>query len=555
VTRAFRRPIAVFAVALPTSGGAAAEPCFSLRDVVAESGVEWADLRVATTDKERILEDDGSGVALVDYDLDGDLDLYFVNGTDPAEPTGPATGRGSALYRNDGDWRFVDVTDRAGVRGASWAMGAAVGDLDGDGDPDLYVTRSGANLLYRNRSDGTFEEIGALAGVADPGWGHSAAFGDFDGDGDLDLYVTNYLVFDVATAPGKTCRYREITVTCVPFGFPPQADRLFWNDGAGRFVDGSAEAGVHAVEPEYAMGVVALDFDDDGRIDLYVSNDSQANRLFRNLGAGRFEDVAWLTGVATQNEGRMQAGMGVDAGDVDGDGRVDVFVTNFALDHDTLYVNQGVGSFRDASYSSGLGGATWPLMSWGARLVDFDHDGDLDLYVARGHLFREVEGDAQESYRQPDLLALNDGGGRFATASDRVRRPRGAGSSRGLASGDLDGDGDVDLAVVEMEERPTLLRNEQAGCGGWLRVVLRGARPSDGEGARARLVAGGREQRRDATRSGSYLSANDPALHFGLGAAAEAERLELTWPDGSRQRFLALPARRSVVISPPVRER
>jgi hypothetical protein len=523
--------------------------------VVEGSGVEWRDLRRATNEKESVLDDDGGGVALVDYDGDGDLDLYLVNGTEVPAPAGVARGSGSALYRNDGGWRFVDVTDGAGVRGESWAMGAAVGDVDGDGDADIYLTRFGPNLLFRNRGDGSFDEVGEASGVADPGWGHSAAFADFDGDGDLDLYVANYLEFDAATAPGKTCRYREIEVTCVPFGFPPQADRLFWNDGSGRFVDGSAGSGILDVEPEYSMGVAAVDFDDDGRTDVYVANDSKANRLFHNLGAGRFEDVAWPAGVATQNEGRMQAGMGVAAGDVDGDGRVDLVVTNFALDHDTLYLNRGEGSFRDASYGSGLGSMTWQQMSWGVRLADLDHDGDLDLYVARGHLFAEVESDGQETYRQPDLLALNDGRGSFAAALERVVRARGAGASRGLASGDLDGDGDVDSVVVEMEDRPTLLRNEQSGCGGWLRLVLRGARPTDGEATRARLLAGGREQLRDATRSGSYLSSSEPALHFGLGAAASAERIELTWPDGRRQRLLALPAGRVVVVVQPARPR
>jgi len=543
----------VATMVLAAAAGAAAtgpgEPCFLLRDVVDETGIAWADLSVSRTDKESVLDDDGSGVALVDYDLDGDLDLYFVNGTDLDDPA--AATAGSALYRNDGGWRFVDVTERAGVRGASWAMGVAVGDLDGDGDPDLYVTRYGPNLLYRNRGDGTFEEIGEAAGVADPGWSHSAALGDFDGDGDLDLYVADYLVFDPTTAPGKTCRYREMAVTCVPFGFPPQADRLYWNDGAGRFVDGSESAGIHDVEPEFSMGVVLLDFDDDGKTDIYVANDSKANRLFQNLGGGKLEDVAWFAGVATQNEGRMQAGMGTDAGDFDGDGLVDLVVTNFALDHDTLYLNRGVGLFRDASYSSGLGGATWQQMSWGAKFVDFDSDGDLDLYIARGHLYPDVEADGRETYRQPDVLGLNEGSDQLSISNDRIDRPRGVASSRGVASGGLDLDGDPDLVVVDRDERPTLLRNEQTGCGGWLRVALRGSRPTDGEGARVRLSAGGRTQRRDVTRSGAYLSSSDVIQQFGLGAAAEVESLEVRWPDGARQRLLALPPARLVVIVAP----
>jgi len=555
VSRSRRRLLATVTLAAGVAGTAFGAPCFTLRDVTAETGVEWVNRTGSHTDKRSVLEEFGNGVALLDYDLDGDLDLYFVNGADLEHLAGKAPAPGSALYRNDGGWRFADVTARAGVRGDGWAMGAAVGDIDGDGDADLYVTRFGPNLLYRNRGDGTFEEIGELAGVADPGWGHSAAFGDFDGDGDLDLYLANYLELDLATAPGKTCKYRGIEVACGPVGFPKQADRLFWNDGSGRFVDGSAAAGVHAVAPEYSMGVVAVDYDDDGRLDLYVANDSGPNFLFHNLGGGRFEEVAWTAGVATQNEGRMQASMGVEAGDVDGDGRVDLLVTNFALDHDALYVNQGTGLFRDASYTSGLGSMTYQPMAWGTRFADFDHDGDLDLYVAHGHLYPEVESGGQESFAQPDLLALNDGAGRFAAASERIVRSRGAGVSRGVASGDLDGDGDLDLAVVEMGEKPTLLRNDQSECGGWLRVVLRGARPTGGEGVRAHLVAAGREQRRDATRSGSYLSSSDPALHFGLAAAASVERLDLVWPDGARQRFLELPAARGVVVSPPKRER
>jgi enediyne biosynthesis protein E4 len=548
------RCLAVAGALVASAAGAAAdEPCFVLRDVTAETGVEWTNRAGSPTDKQYILEENGNGVALFDYDGDGDLDLFFVNGADLEVLAGAAPAPGSALYRNDGDWRFVEVTERAGVRGDGWAMGAAVGDIDGDGHLDLYVTRFGTNLLYRNRGDGTFDEIGERAGVADPGWGHSAVFADLDGDGDLDLYVTNYLVLDLATAPRKSCQYRGITVACGPVGFPPQADRLFWNDGSGRFVDGSAAAGIHAAEPQFAMGVVAVDFDDDGRIDLYVANDSGPNFLFHNLGGGRFEEVAWTAGVATQNEGRMQAGMGVEAGDVDGDGRVDLLVTNFALDHDTLHLNQGGDLFRDASYASGLGGASYPTMGWGVRLEDLDHDGDLDLYAARGHLYPEVESGGQERFAQPDLLALNAGDGRFAASPERIERPRGAAASRGVASGDLDGDGDVDLVVVELGERPTLLRNDQQACGGWLRVTLRGGRPTDGEGARALLVAGGREQRRDVTRSGSYLSSSDATLHFGIGAAPRVDRLELTWPDGTRQRYLAPPATRHLIVRPSPR--
>ncbi|HVS03810.1 MAG TPA: CRTAC1 family protein [Thermoanaerobaculia bacterium] len=539
--------------AVPANADAAAPP-FRLHDVAAEAGIEWVNVSGAMTPPRRtILEENGNGGCLFDYDGDGDLDLFLVNGGDLEVLAGRRPPLANALYRNDGGWRFVEVTAAAGVgAGPAWGMGCTVGDVDGDGLPDLYLTGYGANVLYRNQGDGTFRDVTAESGVGDPGWSHSAAFGDFDGDGDLDLYVTNNLEFSLDRVPAEPCQWRGVAVACGPVGWEPQPDRLFVNDGAGRFHDGSLAAGIHAPEPQFGLGVALADYDDDGRLDIAVANDSGPNFLFRNLGGGRFEEVAWEVGLATQREGRFQAGMGIDWGDADGDGTPDLVVTNFAFDHDTLYLQQPGGLFEDASYPSGLGGAGYREMSWGVRFVDLDHDGDLDLYVANGHIYPEVDAAGEETLRQADHLLLNDGAGKLTPAPERIVRSRGPACSRGVAAGDLDGDGDVDLLVVEAGEVPTLLRNEAGeAAGSWLQVALLGRGPSDGEGTRGLVTVAGRTQRREATRSGSYLSASDVRLHFGVGTAAAIERLELRWPDGRSQRFVGLPARRVLVVPQP----
>ncbi len=547
--------IAVLVWCLAPAGRSAPAPL--LRDVTPETAIKRVNVSGSHTAKQTILEENGSGVALFDYDGDGDLDLYWVNGGTLETLRGSAPPVRNALYRNDGGWHFVDVTAHAGVGHEGWGFGVAVGDVDGDGDPDLYVTNFGANVLYLNQGDGRFVDVTDAAGVGDLGWGHSAAFGDYDGDGDLDLYLANNLEFDIEALPngGRPCAYRGLDVACGPIGFTPQPDRLFQNDGDGTFTDVSEAAGIHAAAPQFGLGVKMADLDDDGWLDIYVANDSGPNFFFRSLGrsqstdpkrAIRFEEIAFLNGVATSVDGRYQAGMGVDSADTDGDGQTDLFVTNFAHDHNTLYRGVGEGLFRDDSHPSGLGGPSRLPMAWGTRFLDLDHDGDLDLYVANGHLYPEVEAGGVEKFPQPDDLFLNTGG-RFVEASDRIERA-GSRVSRGVATGDLDGDGDLDVVVSEMGAVPSLLRNEGA-VGGYAILDLYG---SDGNpkavGAKIRFTTGTTVQRRDVTRSGSYLSSSDLAVHVGVGSAERLDRVEIQWPMGQKTVLHGLEASRRYVI-------
>ncbi len=377
---------------------------------------------------------------------------------------------------------------------------------------------------------------------------------DYDGDGDLDLYVTNNLAFDPRALPngGRPCPYREIQVACGPIGFDPQPDRLFQNDGTGRFRDVSEAAGLHAVAPQFGLGVKMTDLDADGRLDLYVANDSGPNFFFRNLGRAedaapndpvRFEEIAFLNGLATSSDGRYQAGMGIDSADLDGDGRIDVFVTNFAHDHNTLYRNLGDGLFRDDSHPSGLGGPSRLSMAWGTRFFDLNHDGLLDLYVANGHLYPEVDAGGVESFAQPDHLYLNQGAGRFEEVSSRIERGS-ARVSRGLATGDHDGDGALDVVVVEMGSAPTVLRNEGAE-GGFVIVDPRVL------GATVTATVGTTTHYREIARGGSYLSSSAPEAHIGLGDATRVDTVAIQWPSGKAVALRGLPANVRYVVREP----
>ena len=556
------RPIAVMLVLLHFVAPARPAPAAPtptkptdvlLRDVAEQAGIQVRVVCGSHKAKRFIVEQLGGGGALFDYDNDDDLDLFVGNGTDLEHfnaPNPPPSHR-SVLYRNDSHhdsddgWHFVDVTVQAGVGNDGWGVGAIAADPDGDGDNDLYLTRFGTNVFYENLGDGTFRDISAASGTADPGYGASAAFIDYDTDGDLDLYLTNYVILDLDDPPqgGRPCAYEGLPTACGPVGFPKPRDRLFRNDGDLRFSDVSETAGIWSVEPEYSLGVVAGDYDDDGRPDLFVGNDSGPNFLFRNLG-GRFTDEALLSGVATQAEGRTQAAMGVALDDVDGDGLPDIFVTNFSLDHNTLYRNMGDGFFRDQSYPSGLGGPSLQPMGWGTRFADLDNDGDLDALVANGHIYPEVDAQGRESFRQVNQIFLNDGQGKM-TETPNVLAPRADGPqvSRGLSVGDLDLDGDPDVVIFEMGTRPTLLMNDDgASLGNALDLQLissHGLR----EGARVWVTANGKKQRREATSSGSFCSSSEPWLHTGLGPAQEAE-VEIHWQGGHRQRIAPLPANR-----------
>jgi hypothetical protein len=510
-----------------------------LVDVRAESGIEFVH-QSGDAEKRVILSSLGGGVCLFDYDSDSDLDLYF-------------TTRGmNRLYRHLGGFRFEDATGDAGVGTGGWSIGCAAADFDNDGLPDLYVTRIGANVLYRNRGDGTFEDRTDVMGVGDEGFGASAAFFDAEGDGDLDLYVANYVDPD-QTFPepgtGPTCQWLGLAVMCGPRGLVGQADVFYRNDGV-RFVEAGEESGLVDESRAYGIGVVSSDYDGDGDSDLYVANDTDPNFLFRNEGRGRFQEVGLLSGAAYDGAGATQAGMGTDFGDANGDGVLDIFVTNFSHETNTLYLGSPAGLFTDATEEAGLSGPSLGPLGWGTRFSDLDNDGDEDLFVANGHVYPNVgDVDATTAYRQRNQVFLNDGSGKFVLAEAGAGSSGDRKSHRGAAFGDVDGDGDPDVVVSALDDGPAVLRNDLRGKHHFLGLSLVGrASNRDGAGARVRVLSSGREWRKEAHASGSVLSSNDPRLLFGLGPRAGADEVEIRWPGGALTRLGAAPPDRYLVI-------
>jgi hypothetical protein len=503
--------------------------------------------------KDHILESSCGGVALFDYDGDGLLDIYLVTGPE-LTATRQRVARSNALYRNLGGWKFEDVSKRAGVDLAAWGSGACVGDADGDGRLDLYVTNWGPNALFRNRGDRTFENVAAAAGVAAGGWSTGCTFFDADGDGDLDLYVARYVetTWDSVAKAQRTLRWRGGPHIMVgPTGLRGEGDLFFENVGQGRFVEATDRHGLTDRSRAYGYGVVATDYDDDGFVDLFVANDSNPNFLYRNLGNGRFDSVGLEAGVAVNGDGRAQAGMGADAGDYDGDSRVDLLLTTFAHDRYTLYRNIDGRSFEDAA-AAGIAAPTFVRMGWGAAFIDADLDRRLDLFFANGHIFSDIDRFPQlgETYRQKNQLFLNVGG-RFRDVSDRA----GAGLQlaavgRGLAVGDLDNDGDVDIIVNNMDAPPTLLENRQQTRHHWLAVRAEGqAGNRFAIGAKVTVIGGGMKQMREIRSGGSFLSQNDLRMYFGLGDYAGPVDVDIRLPGGRRWEWKQLPIDRVHVLT------
>ena len=533
--------LALLGFALSCGAHGPAPPASWFSDQTAASGLSFVH-ETGARGEMHLPEIMGGGVALFDAEGDGDLDVFFTSGDFEREPGeavgGPGRGR---LFRHEAGLKFVDVTAASGLDEARYGMGAAVGDVDNDGDADLFLTNFGADQLYLNRGDGSFEDRTERAGIDVQGLSCSAVFCDYDLDGFLDLYVTRYVRYD----PRQVCRnssgQRDY---CGPRAFNPASHVLLHNNGDGTFRDVSERAGLSRVAAA-GLGVVCEDLNDDGRPDFYVANDQYANYLWLNRGDGTFEEQAVVLGAAYNLEGKAESGMGVIAADLDSDLDLDLFVTNLKGETNTLYRNLGRGSFEDATGGAGLAQSSLPYTGFGTVAFDVELDSDLDLLVANGRVFRGApypRPDVPEPwsfFAEPNLFYLNDGQGRF-TAEPRLAEPFTAPIeiSRGLATGDLDEDGDVDLVVTHVQGPAHLLRNDAPRAGHWLSVLaIDPALRREAIGARLTLEAGGRRFLRTVSRGFSYLSSNDPRAHFGLGAAESVSRLEVRWPDGLTERF------------------
>ena len=526
---------------------------------------ERAGLRDTTVygglDKKRfIVETNGAGVALLDYDNDGWLDALVLSGTrlkDGAREAmeyAPGSAPTNRLYRNRRDGTFEDVTDAAGLRRTGWASSVCAGDFDNDGWTDLFLTYYGQNVLYRNMGHGRFTDITSRAGLsAAPRWGSGCTFVDYDRDGKLDLFVANYLRFDLATATepgaGPNCLWKGIPVNCGPKGLQADTNLLYRNRGDGTFADVSQASGVAQVQRRYPMTAIAADLNGDGWSDIYVACDSTAAILYRNNHDGTFTDVALESGAAYSEGGNAQAGMGVTAGDFNGDGLLDLLKTHFADDTPSLYRNLGKGLFEDAAVAAGLGVEN-RYVEWGAGLPDLDDDGLQDVVYVTGNVYPEIERVLpQYPHRGPRIVFRNTGRGTFENVTGRSGDASVPHSSRGAAFGDIDNDGDVDVLVMNMNEPPSLLRNDYSGGNGWITVQLEGTESNRSAiGATVVVTSGGMKQARAVTSQSSYYSHDDFRLHFGLGTRQRADEIAILWPNGRTQKLSNVVGRRVVTI-------
>ncbi|MFZ0062186.1 MAG: CRTAC1 family protein [Pyrinomonadaceae bacterium] len=512
--------------------------------------------RSGSLQKNYIFETTSGGVATFDYDGDGLVDIYLLNGSTTAALDGKEKPPRAALYRNLGNWKFEDVTDKAGVANERWGSGVAVGDYDNDGRSDMYVTNFGVSRLYHNNGNGTFSDLAEKLGVARKGWSTGPTWGDYDGDGRLDLFVPGYVDIELDNLPpnpteaGKPggvgqnfCQFRGVPVMCGPRGLTGEGDTLYRQKTDGSFEDVSARAGVNDPQKYYGFSAAFVHADDDKLLDLIVVNDSTPKQLYINKGDGTFEEVGYPSGVALNENGREQAGMGLAIGDYNNDGRVDFHITNFSDDSNVLYHNDGEGNFTDVTFQAGLGEPTIPFLGWGTSFIDYDNDAWLDLFVVNGHVYPAVDSHQWgTSFAEQPLLFRNLGTGKF----ERVGAAPASGlasawPSRGLAVADLDGDGRVDAVINNMDAKPSILRNVTAPAGHWVKLRLAGdvagKTPKDAIGSIVYLTTGKIRQRLDVISGAVYCSQNDLTLHVGLGAATKVDKLEVQWANGAVEAF------------------
>jgi hypothetical protein len=545
-----------------TAGGFVKSGPVVFEDITKAAGLSGWTHKMGVPAKDFIVETNGSGVGLIDYDNDGWLDIYLVNGSTFAALDGKEESPHAALFHNNHDGTFTNVADKAGVTNDRWGYGVSVADYDNDGWPDMYVGNYGKNRLYHNNHDGTFTDVAEKAGVALGNWSPGSAWGDYDGDGLLDLYVTGYVHFDRDKLPVggskavgySLCQYRGVAVNCGPRGLKGEPDHLFHNNGDGTFTDVTVKAGVEDKEAYYGFTAIFVDVNGDGKPDLVVGNDSEPNFLYINNGNGTFDNQSYLSGFALNKDGREIASMGIAAGDYENSGLIDFFVTDFGDDYKVLYRNDGNANFSDVSYKAGIAQVTIPFVGWGDGFLDYDNDGWLDLFMVDGHVYPQVdEHNWGTSFAERPLLFHNtaEGTGR---RFENVPSVKDTGlavviPARGAAFGDLFNDGKIDVVINPIDGPPVLLRNVNPDHHHWVEMQLVGGvktatskgSPRDATCATVYLKANGMRMRQDVLASGSYISANDRRLHFGLGEATDAGTAEIHWPSGAKE-LVKLPA-------------
>jgi hypothetical protein len=547
-----RRPI--------TAGGFVKTGPIVFQDIAEKAGLTTWKHTMGTPEKRYIIEANGSGVGLIDYDNDGWLDIYFVNGSTQEALAGKSPAPKAALFHNNHDGTFTNVTEKAGVANERWGVGVAIADYDNDGWPDIYVSNFGKNRLYHNNHDGTFTDVAEKAGVALGNWSTGSTWGDYDGDGRLDLFVPGYIHYDMANQPSSGgpgiafsfCQFRGVEVMCGPRGLKGESDHLFHNNGDGTFTDVSEKAGVADKNAYYGLASAFVDVNNDGKLDLLVADDSTPNYLYINKGDGTFEDASYASGYALNENGRETASMGIAIGDYMNNGLLDLYNTTFSDDYNPLYRNDGNANYTDISYQMGIAEPTIPFLGWGDAFLDFDNDGWKDIIIANGHVYPQVDRMSWgTSWAQRPLLFRNLEGKRF----DPVPPVEGTGlarvvAGRGVAVGDLFNDGKLDAVINVLDGHPVLLRNDSPDKHHWIELKLVGGpkSPRDAVGATVYLTADGKKQRGDVIAGASYASTHDPRLHFGLGDATTIDAVEVNWPSGAKEKFAIAKADQIVTL-------